>query len=240
MDYYPGWDRAMLQPVVILGLTLIGLVAYWIIIKSNSLELKFKKYLGEERFLVEWIMFWRYTGFFFFGFIPAVVLFILFPHNAAYYGLGFSNLPESLLWAAIIGGICVPVQSKASRKPAITIQYPQIRAKLWSRRLIIKNFLGWIIYLIAYEFMFRGLLLFGLQEFFGVWPSIMLSTLIYSVSHIPKGKNETLATIPFGIILGYLTIVTGTIWLAFFVHLIFASSNDYFAFSANKNMSLKK
>ena len=68
----------------------------------------------------------------------------------------------------------------------------------------------------------------------------MVNTIIYSLAHVPKGNREALAAIPFGIILCYLTIKTETIWIAVFVHLALALSNDYFALAESKTMLVKK
>lgn len=132
------------------------------------------------------------------------------------------------------------MQSKNARKPVNTSQYPQIRIQNWDLSLILKNYWGWFIYLLAYEFMYRGFLLFGLIDSFGVWPAIMVNTIIYSLAHIPKGNREALLAIPFGIILCYLTVRTETIWLSVMVHIVLAYSNDYFAIDASETMAFVK
>lgn len=105
MNYSLAWDKAYFEPLIIIGLSLFGLLGYWITTHSTKLEATFKRHFGEDRTKVEWIMFWRYAGFFYFGIIPAIVLMILLPHNAAFYGLSFINFPQSLLWTAIFGTV---------------------------------------------------------------------------------------------------------------------------------------
>ncbi len=240
MDYSLAWDQAYLEPVIILGLTLFALLGYWVTITNKKLESKFVRLLGEERKKVGWIMFWRYAGFFYYALIPGLVVFIVLQHNAAFYGLSFVNIPESLFWTAGLSIIILLIRNKSTRKPDNTAQYPQIRTAQWDTRLILKNSLGWFIYLLAYEFLFRGLLLFGLLEVFGTWPAILINTIIYSLAHIPKGNREAIAAIPFGIILCILTIRTETIWTSVFVHVALAYSNDYFALAASKTMKFVK
>lgn len=236
MNYSLAWDQSFLEPVVTIGLTLFGLVGYWVTITNSSLESKFIKILGKQKGRVEWVMFWRYAGVFYFAIIPSIVVFSLFSHNLAFYGVSLVNLPESLLWILGFSLVIVLMQSKSARQPENIDQYPQIRLNDWTGGLIIKNSLGWFIYLLAYEFMYRGILLFGLIDAFGIWPAIMVNTIIYSLAHIPKGNREALAAIPFGIVLCYLTIRTETIWIAVFVHLALALSNDYFALAESKTM----
>ena len=240
MNYSFAWDQSFLEPVVTIGIVLFGLVGYWVTITSESLKSKFIKSLGEEKAKVEWIMFWRYAGVFYYAVVPAIVVFVLFPHNLAFYGVSFVNLFEALIWTLGLGAILLLMQSKSAKEPENVEQYPQIRINNWTPKLLFKNSFGWFIYLLTYEFLYRGVLLFGLIEAFGVWPAIMVNTIIYSLAHVPKGNREALAAIPFGIILCYLTIKTETIWIAVFVHLVLALSNDYFALSASKTMKVGK
>jgi len=240
MNYSLAWTQASLQPVLIIGLTLFGLLGYWITIHSEKLKSRFVLHFGEERTKVAWIMFWRYCGLFFYGLLPAIVIFAVLPNNLAFYGLSFINLPESLLWTAGIGAILLLLQINIAKTPANTDQYPQIRVSQWDAKLVLKNSFGWFIYLLAYEFMYRGFLLFGLLEVFGTWPAIMVNIIIYSLAHIPKGNREAVLAIPFGIILCIITIRTGTIWFAVLIHVVLAYLNDYIAISASKTMKFVK
>lgn len=240
MDYTLAWSKAFLEPVLIISLTLFALVGYWVTITNKKLEAGFVRKFGEERAKVEWILFWRYAGLFYFALIPMLVVFLVLPRNAAYYGLSFVNLSESLLWTIGLGVVILFMQSRSAGKEGNTKQYPQIRINNWDIKLVLKNSLGWFIYLLAYEFLYRGLLLFGLIEAFGTWPAIFVNTIIYSLAHIPKGNKEALAAIPFGIILCILTIRTETIWISVFVHVVLALSNDFFALAASKTMKFVK
>lgn len=240
MNLSLAWDKEFLEPVLFIGLTLFGLLGYWLTITSEYLKQRFIKKFGEEESKVKWIMFWRYAGFFYFALVPSVVIFTVLPYSPAYYGLSFINIPESLLWSLGLGLVILLMQNRSARKPDNTVQYPQIRINEWTRGLIIKNSFGWIIYLLAYEFIYRGILLFGLIGPFGVWPAILVNTIIYSLAHIPKGNREAVAAIPFGIILCILTIKTGTIWISVLVHIVLALSNDYFALAASSTMKVKR
>ncbi|GAI37228.1 unnamed protein product, partial [marine sediment metagenome] len=72
----------------------------------------------------------------------------------------------------------------------------------------------------------------------GVWPAIAVNTSIYACTHIPKGFKEAIGAIPFGIILCIITLITGNIWVAFFIHVLLALSNDYFALYHNPEMKI--
>ena len=239
MSYSLSWDSHFFEPVVILSVALFGLVAYHTLIYSDRLKGKFIDFFGEERSKVEWIMFWRYAGVLFFAVIPLIVIITLLPHNISSYGIKFINISESALWIIGISLVIITVQSRSARSEANRKLHPRIRVKEWNRTLLLKNSIGWFIYLLSYEFLFRGLLLFGLIPFFGVWPAILINILVYSLVHIPNGYRETIAAIPFGFILCILTIRTETIWIAFFVHLTLALSNDCFALAGDQIFKLR-
>ena len=118
--------------------------------------------------------------------------------------------------------------------------YPQIRVKEWDTQLLLLSAFSWIAYLLAYEFMFRGYLLFVSVEYLGVWPAIALNIAIYALVHVPKGIKEAVGALPLGVVLGIITIQTGNIWVAFVVHIVLALSNEWFSLKAHPDMRLVK
>jgi len=60
--------------------------------------------------------------------------------------------------------LVIPLVHFSARKPKNLVNYPQIRAKVWTSKMVYMNALGWFLYLFGYEFLFRGVLLFPLIE----------------------------------------------------------------------------
>ena len=83
---------------------------------------------------------------------------------------------------------------------------------------------------------YRGLLLVTCYHTFGFWPAVAVNLSFYSATHIAKGLSETVGTFPYGLILCFVTISTGSIAVAFVTHLILALSNDFFSIRYNPNM----
>ncbi|MBK7817530.1 MAG: CPBP family intramembrane metalloprotease [Sphingobacteriaceae bacterium] len=127
----------------------------------------------------------------------------------------------------------------APKKEANLVNYPQIRAKIWTRKTVIIAALGWALYLFGYEFLFRGILLFPLVETLGVWPAIAINIALYSATHIPKGLHETIGAAPLGLVLCILTLLSGTIWIAFLVHVVMAWTNCFTALKFHPDMRFK-
>jgi membrane protease YdiL (CAAX protease family) len=184
-------------------------------------------------------LFQKLAGFVLLGVIPAIAM-IFIPLTFEQTGISIRNLPESMLWVAILGTVIIFINFFAARKPDNLSMYPQIRIRIWTPGRILLSSMGWVLYLLGYEFMFRGLLLFTCVMVMGVWPAIVLNTALYAFVHMPKGMKETLASIPMGILLCILTIKTGTIWVAYFAHVILAVSNEVLSIHFNPDMSFAK
>lgn len=75
------------------------------------------------------------------------------------------------------------------------------------------------VFLLCYEFFFRGILLFKFLEFNSLFSAILFVTILYVLIHIFDSRKEILGAIPFGIILCLFAFYTNSIWYVFFIHL---------------------
>jgi membrane protease YdiL (CAAX protease family) len=144
-------------------------------------------------------------------------------------GINMNRFAGSLLWIVILGAFLISMNFFLTRNPKSLKSYPQIQKESWNFYLILINTLSWAGYLFAYEFMFRGLLLFPLVNHLGITAAIIINTILYSATHFYKGVQEVIGAIPLGIALCLLTIEYGNILIAFFAHLCLALSCEYFA-----------
>ena len=90
--------------------------------------------------------------------------------------------------------------------------------------------------MLAYEFLFRGILLYSCIHSFDIPAAVVINICIYSLVHFPKGINETIGAIPFGLILCLLVIHLDSVWVAVFIHSILALSNEWFSMKAHPDM----
>ena len=116
--------------------------------------------------------------------------------------------------------------------------YPQMKLKEWNILHWVFYIFGWTIYLFAYEFLFRGVLFFIPFNDFSLPVLITINCILYAFAHLPKGKKEILASLPFGVILCLLTFYANGFWPAFCLHFALAVSNSIFAFRGNPDMKL--
>jgi len=165
-----------------------------------------------------------------------MTIFLLLKSPLSDYGLSTINFMKSMIWAGVLSFFIILFNYFNSRRLDNLKIYPQIRAKSWSFCLLLLSTLTWIIYLFSYEFLFRGFLLFSSERAFGIWIAVAINVILYAAAHIPKGMRESLAAVPFGIILCLLTLWTQTIWIAFISHSVLALSNELFSLSAHPDM----
>jgi membrane protease YdiL (CAAX protease family) len=83
-------------------------------------------------------------------------------------------------------------------------------------------------------------LLFLCYYSLGFWPAVAVNIALYATTHIPKGAGETIGTFPYGLLLCYVTISTGSILVAFTTHFVMALSNDIFSIYHSKEMTFSK
>ena len=76
-----------------------------------------------------------------------------------------------------------------------------------------------ILFLLSYEFFFRGVLFFSLLEVSDILIALLACTSLYVLIHAFDTRNEIIGAIPFGIILCLFSYFTNSIWPAFIIHI---------------------
>lgn len=214
------------------------IIAFFIFFYINYLPVfknYFRKKYGYEVHSEYEVNFTRMLGVFLFGIIPLLTILFIKNKHLYKFGLNFKNIDSK--WILILGPILILLTYKNRKTPDNLKNYPQIRNKKWNTRILIISAVGWFLYLLSYEFLFRGVLLYISYYTFGFWPSIIINVSVYSLVHIPKGKKEALGAIPLGIILCLLTLKSNSIFTAFILHLMMALANEWFSLNAHPTIN---
>ncbi|MDR2542473.1 MAG: CPBP family intramembrane metalloprotease [Treponema sp.] len=222
------WTPLNMQVVVPILCALVFFVAYWFAAKSESIKSSFYKKYDFDKASANHIFFTKCAGFFLMGVLPTIICLLLID-GLTLAGIGLTFYTETafftLVWTVGLCILVIPIASFSARKPKNLINYPQIRAKTWTRSIYYKNLIGWALYLFGYELLFRGVLFMPLIGPLGIWPAVAINVALYSATHIPKGLDETIGAIPLGAVLCLLTAASGTIWIAVIVHIAMAWTN---------------
>jgi membrane protease YdiL (CAAX protease family) len=218
-----------------IAVVLFGFAAYYFLPESRILKKWFRIQKGE----IPDVLLRRFIGIIFFGCLPIVI--VLFTPAKSFGDFGF-NPPtiETGFWTVVLSAAILPLNYYNSFSSENLKIYPQIRRKEWPLSVLVISAVSWTAYLFSYEFLFRGFLFYASIPVLGLWPAVILNTLIYSLAHLPKGVKEILGAIPFGILLCYLTYKTNSFWIAVFAHVIMALSSEWFSLRVHPEIHLKK
>jgi membrane protease YdiL (CAAX protease family) len=185
------------------------------------------------------ILLGRLLGFVMLGPVPAIVALLFLPPSPNRYGLNLQDYSISLIASAAVCPIVGAILYLGYKIwPGSLKGYPEINVECWDRQLLTLNALSWFIYLSGYEFFFRGFLLYPLAEHFGSWPSIFVTTVIYSFTHLVKQPQEMASAAMLGIFYGGIALLTGSLLSPYLVHIFISPTSEYLAIRANPDMRI--
>jgi len=205
---------------------LLGFTLYLLFLKSDTLNACVTKLFKASKSAFYWIQLTRISAVFFMLGMP---LAYIKGANVSFWSLDFYWTHEDYLYTSIVVLIILPLVALNSKKQTHLRHYPQVKMYQWTVLDYAANIFSWGAYLLAYEYLFRGILFLGIIEHIGIYMAVTLNTLVYALAHFHKGKKELLGSIPLGIVLCLISYKTQTIWTAFFVHWIMATTNFVFS-----------
>ena len=203
-------------------------------------EGRFFKDMGVSWFGLEYQRFGEYVywvgfrlGAFFI--LPALFIVCLPGERVRDYGLSTKGFIKHLPVYGILFLIVLPAVIAVSYTDAFASHYPFYkpwRSFVAPRGLYMRDFLAWeAIYAVqffALEFFFRGFFLHALKRSIGAY-AIFVMAVPYCMIHFGKPMPETLGAIAAGIVLGTLSLRTGSIWAGVLIHVSVAWSMDWLA-----------
>ncbi|HSH20253.1 MAG TPA: CPBP family intramembrane glutamic endopeptidase [Draconibacterium sp.] len=181
----------------------------------------------------------KISGFIILGLIPGLLYYFLLNQDFAKFGLSINHFNKNFLIILSLILVITTIlffNQKANRNNNSL----QINLSEWNIALFSINSFGWIFYLIGYEFLFRGILLFECYNSFGFWPAIAINVAIYSAIHMVNGKDQAIGSLIFGVIACYLTLSQGSILIPLIMHISLSIMSDYFSIRYNVSLSFIK
>jgi uncharacterized protein len=162
--------------------------------------------------------------------IPALVVRLAFRQRLSEYGLGLKGALGHLKLYLVLYLIVLPLVVLVSYDEEFQQQYPFYKDTVPNR--VPAHFVAWelayALQFFALEFFFRGFMVHGLKRRLGVY-AIFVMMVPYCMIHYGKPFPETLGAIVAGLVLGFLSLRTGSIWLGFLIHVSVAVSMDVVA-----------
>ncbi|MFT7642902.1 MAG: membrane protease YdiL (CAAX protease family) [Pirellulaceae bacterium] len=160
--------------------------------------------------------------------IPLLVTRFVCKRSLTDYGLGMRDAVKGwwvylLMYLVMIGPIVV-MSGKTSFQYTYPFYHLSTAEPLWPRFFIWEAMYAF--QFIGLEFFFRGFMLHGTRRHFGVY-AILAMTIPYCMIHFGKPLPETFAAIVAGIVLGFMSLKTRTVWLGAALHIAVAWSMDF-------------
>lgn len=237
MHYYFEYSEMKIS-LVISG-ALVFFYLYYYIAHSAYLKNLANKNSSGVKGELQLFLLQKLTGFIFLGLLPAIIYLIFLNGSFSKFGFTLNHLSDNFL---IILGFAFVIAAllyfRHKKKPGQNTL--QINTDSWNNNLFVFNILGWSIYLLAYEFLFRGVLLFECYESFGFWPAVAINVTIYSAIHMVNGKDQAIGALFFGGIACYLTLTRGTVLIPLFMHITLSVFSDYFSIKMNPDIGFIK
>ncbi len=178
-------------------------------------------------------------GVLFLGLLPFVLYFWFVSTDTALFGLSFEKFAQNLGTILILAGIILTVLLLNQLADRNRNSF-QIKIKNWTAPLLAINTGGWILYLISYEFLFRGILLMACYQHFGFWPAIAVNVVLYSAIHMVNGKSEAIGALVFGTIACYFMLTRETLLIPILMHVTLSVFSDLFSLALNPELRLVK
>jgi len=150
-----------------------------------------------------------------------------------HHGLGMPIRAGYGAWSASVVFIALPLIYWQAHKETYWEHYPELKGSTWTRKMRLSNAISWIVYLFAYELLFRGVLLMTLDAWLGHWAAISVMAAMYILSHVDKAREETFGSIPMSILFAWAALGTNSIWLPWIMHCSIAIASDSFSMRAN-------
>jgi len=149
--------------------------------------------------------------------VPALIAMLALRASPAQMGLGWGQPRIWTRYLAVYAAVTIPVVVVASRVNAFRVYYPMYDAALVNHALVPVSIASFGVYFFAWEFFFRGFLLFGLEPRFGAY-AILMQTVPFVLAHLGKPEPEVYGATIAGLALGLMAYRGRCIWPCFFLH----------------------
>ncbi len=159
--------------------------------------------------------------------VPSAAMWLFMGMSPRALGLRVRGIAREVALVLGLYVLFVPVIWHFSQSPAFASVYPRVRSVRGHADLF---FVYQAIYLtkwVAWEFYFRGFMLFGLRPRLGNH-AVLVSTLAFALMHIPKPTAELAAAIPAGYLLCWLALRSKSIFPGVLLHWMVAATMEWF------------
>lgn len=173
-------------------------------------------------------LYWHLAAFTLYLLVPLLAALLTPGEKIRELGLGLGDRRFGLTATAVVLAAFIPVVFAASRFEAFSGHYPLCGAAKQSWALFFAYELSFAAYFVAWEFVFRGYLLFSFERCMGKM-AVFAQMMPFVIIHYGKPQAEVFGSIVAAIALGLLALRTRSVWYGAVIHIGAALSMDLFA-----------
>lgn len=216
IEIIKGLDRKVV--LIFLSVALLQTISFYYTSRRF-----FRSYLFEDfqsytdPYLIEYL-YWFIGDFFTFFILGSIIIKFGFKEKLSDYGLQFGDVKVGLSFSLLFLLVMIILVWFVSATPVFAEKYPHLLSAKsdWDTLFIYEA--GMLLYMIAWEFIWRGFMLFGLEKRFGGY-AVLMQMIPFVILHNGKPFLETFGAIFGGIALGILALRTRSIYYCVVTHI---------------------
>ncbi|MFA3781705.1 CPBP family intramembrane glutamic endopeptidase [Melioribacteraceae bacterium 4301-Me] len=170
-------------------------------------------------------LYWFLGDFIVFLIIPLLIIKFWFKEEIKNYGMKLGEYKEGISISMMLIAIMLIIVWFASATEDFYTQYPLLYLTKYNWNIFFLFEIFLFIYIVAWEFIWRGYMLFGLEEKFGFY-SIFVQMIPFVILHNGKPVAEAFGAILGAIILGILALRTRSFFYGVVIHFTTVFSID--------------
>ncbi len=203
--------------IIFLAVALLQTISWYYTSRSFFRHFIFPAYQFNSNIYLYEYLYWFFGDFITFFLMPVIIIKLLLKEKVRNFGLQTGEFRIGVKISLIFLLVMIPLVWIASSYPDFVRTYPllaEVRDN-WNTFFIFEA--AALIYLIAWEFIWRGFMLFGLKEKFGYY-AVFIQMIPFLMLHNGKPPAETFGAIAAGIALGVLAWRTGSVYYCVITH----------------------
>lgn len=204
--------------IVFLSIAILQTISFYFTQRRFFRENLFEQFQNySDPYLLEYL-YWFIGDFFTFFILGIVIIKFGLKEKLSDYGLKFGDIKTGLTISIIFLAVMIILIWFVSATPAFAEKYPHLSSAKsnWNTLLIYEA--GMLLYMFAWEFIWRGFMLFGLEKKFGGY-AVLMQMIPFVILHNGKPFLETFGAIFGGIALGILALRTRSIYYCVLTHI---------------------
>ena len=170
-------------------------------------------------------LYWYFSAVVLLGVIPLLLL-RLSGGDLKRFGLRLGRVREGLTYSGIALAAMLPVVFVAASFPSFQTKYPLCYSAADSLTHLLIYEAAYFLYYFAWEFFFRGFLLFSLERRICAVYAVLVQIVPFALLHIGKPEMETIGSVFAGIALGVLALRTRSVLYCVLLHGLVAWAMD--------------